>query len=270
MSYYQQLPQLYETYKSSQNYPSVDYFQASAPTGAISADNAVATTAVHVTPVQAAITYTYQAPAQYAEAPPAPSATIMTEARKIIITQLPNLTSYHDLEKLLFKYITRGMPRSSADSPESQLEELNIKTHADRKSPRGHAFAILRSEQIAKAVVKSIDGLSYHGRILNARLAKEVMKTSMSFDSPLMSPPSGHQYQTYPETQSASPPRESTVEYASSTLSASRNDGKGSRKLKEGERERKKKSTSPVVVDGSSGGLSRDRDRDGKGKKYRS
>jgi RNA recognition motif-containing protein len=240
----------------------------------------VTTTPVYVTPIPQTPVYTYTAPTPtptpYLEAPfstQAVPATIKMEARKIVITQLPHSASYYDLEKLLFKYITRAMSKSSPNGPHKELEELSIETRLNKK-PRGHAFAILGSEQLARSVAKNLDGVQFRGRILKARLAKEGVKTrpDPAAEPHLMSPPLAYQPQDPPAAQPSPSHIEqvSAVENSSArtmSTTAPRIDSKSTWKTKEGSSERKKKSSSPAVVNGSSSGSSRERDE--KSRKYR-
>ena len=120
----------------------------------------------------------YSVPMVYSETPIAPPATdyyasptstlIKTEARKVIITQLPQSTSTADLHDLLFSTIAQMSKSYSYEA----VEDVEIATHADG-TPRGHGFAVLESYSLAKSVVKSLDGFKFQGRTLQARFAKE-------------------------------------------------------------------------------------------------
>jgi hypothetical protein len=236
------------------------------------------TAPVFVTPVPQTPVYTYISPVPYPETPippPATSSFIQTEARKIIITQLPRSVSHHDLKQLLLKYIERGSPQSSTYSQYDELHELNI-PHSDKKT-HGHAFAVLGSEQLARAVIKSLDGLKFQGRVLSARLAKEGVEPSKHYpaagESSMTSLPPEPPYHSFKLTQHTSPQRKGEciidhVPAQKASKSLAREEGKSKRNGKERSRDdregSKKKMMSPMVANGSSG------EKDGKSNKHRS
>jgi len=138
-------------------------------------------TPVYIPPAPSIVTYTV--PLVYPENPvsstttnyyASPASTVIkTEARKVIITQLPHSTSTSDLRDLLFNNIAQLSKNYSYDA----IEDVEIATHADG-TPRGHAFAVFESYSLAKSVVKSLDGLKFKGRTLQARFAKEGVEPS--------------------------------------------------------------------------------------------
>ena len=277
VAYYQQSPQVYDNYTSLPTYPSEGYLQADRLPGSAFDGNMETATPVYVTQISESAAQTYMAPTSYLDTPFSPQAiptTIKTEARKIVITQLPHSISYHDVEKLLLKYIARSMSKPLPNDPANELEELTIQTSPDKKT-RGHAFAIIGTEQLAKSVVKSLDGVQFHGRLIKSRLAKEgVTARSISTADPYLMPaPLYYQSQGPPAAQ-LSPQqieRPAAVEDScarTTAVTASGTEGKSTRKSKEGSSEKKTKGSSPAVVNGSSSGSSRGRDE--KCKKYRS
>jgi len=162
----------------------VDYFSLTPPTGGVVyAGDMVPSTPIYVsTPV-----YTYAVPISYGEtliSPPStalspchtPSSTpvVKTEARKIIITQLPLSTSAAELKEYLIKTISKSHPEGKLSSSASyqMIQELDLAAHSDGK-PKGHAFAVFETHQIAKRVINAVDGHRYNGKTLNARFAKE-------------------------------------------------------------------------------------------------
>jgi hypothetical protein len=274
-SYYQQLPQRYGAINSVLEYASGDYFPPPSQSGVMYAGNIVSTTPVYVTTIPQTPVYSYSVQVPYLGAsvvPPQPAPFIQTEARKIVITQLPHGTSYHDLEQLLLKYVARCMPKSSPDSTHNELHALNIVAHPDKKA-RDHAFAVLGSELIARYVTENLDGLRFQGQVLKARFAKEGVESSRQYSpapqAPLTSVPQYYQYQTPLEDESSSSRKgkESAIDYeplrAPITLPI-RENNKPERDSKGKSHKSKKKNASPVVANGSSG------EREGKAKKYRS
>lgn len=109
--------------------------------------------------------------------PPAPSV-IKTEARKIIITQLPHGTTTAALHELLTTIISSSKRLSNISV--SPVQSIELATHVDGK-PKGHAFATFETHAIAKNVAKEIKGLRFQGRVLDARLAKEGAEPSSRY-----------------------------------------------------------------------------------------
>lgn len=102
--------------------------------------------------------------------PTSPPPVVKTEARKIIITQLPHGTTSSALHELLTKIVSSSKRSSSHAS--TAVQSIEIATHVDGKA-KGHAFAIFESHAIARSVVRAVDGLRFQGRVLSARFAKE-------------------------------------------------------------------------------------------------
>ena len=106
------------------------------------------------------------------------SAAIQTEARKIIITKIPLHCSEKDLQELINNVSStpsrspRSRHRNSPEGTRFYLQHLEIAKHSNG-SPKGHAFAILESHSSAKCAVDALNGLSWQGRTLHARFAKE-------------------------------------------------------------------------------------------------
>jgi len=159
------------------------YSVTSAP-GIIYTPNMESCTPVYFPPTL--VTYTVPG---YAEDPPSSSninhypspasAVVKTEARKIIITQLPHSVSKSDLRDLLFSTIAKLSRGYSYEA----VEDVEVVIHADG-TPRGHAFAVFESYSLAKYVVKTLDGLKFKGRTLQARFAKEGVESSTRNYSP--------------------------------------------------------------------------------------
>ena len=109
--------------------------------------------------------------------------TIKTEARKIIITKIPLHCSEKDLQDLINNVSStpsrspRSRYRSSPEGTQFYLQHLEIAKHSNG-SPKGHAFAILESHASAKCAVDALNGLSWQGRTLHARFAKEGVESS--------------------------------------------------------------------------------------------
>jgi hypothetical protein len=276
-SFYQQPSPIYQNVNLISTYKPAAYSQ-SAP-GVVYASNIAPTTPVYVNPIPLSPIYPYQAPIRYPETSLSTSTSaplLQPEARKVVITQLPHGTSHRQLEQLLHKYIARAISKSSTNSPQDELHELNIVTHADRRH-RGHAFAVLESEHIARYVVKSLDGYRFQGRELRARFAKEGVESaaqySTSTEPHLMSPLPDNQYKAFEPNITSPKPRDgdSTAEHAPqpAVKALAREDSKAKRESKEKLRDRerkdsKKKTASPLVVNGSSS------ERESKSKKRRS
>ena len=175
----------YSVYDYTSSYsttPLIAYSYSAAPTSRIVyAGNMEPSTPVYIPPTPPIATYA--APLVYPECPVSPpannyytspaSTVIKTEARKLIITQLPHSTSTLDLRDLLFNAISK----LSGSYCYEAVEDVEIATHADG-TPRGHAFAIFESYSLAKSMVKSLNGLKFKGRTLQARFAKEGVEAS--------------------------------------------------------------------------------------------
>jgi hypothetical protein len=216
--------------------------------------------------------------------PPAPSV-IKTEARKIIITQLPHGTTTAALHELLTTIISSSKRLSNLSV--SPVQSIELATHVDGK-PKGHAFAILETHAIAKTVAKAIEGLRFQGRVLGARLAKEGAEPSpryggkqgaalstelFQFSEPVSGP--GAQWWGYGDVSKAAP--EISEHRAAKDGAKGRSAGKPQTKVKEGGEsvvvssdgevvgKRSGAMSAPVVVDGSSHRASH-----GKDKKHRS
>jgi hypothetical protein len=192
-------------------------------------------------------------------APPV-SPVIQTEARKVIITQLPHSSSLTDLRDLLNNTITKSSRSYSGQA----LQELEIATHPDGTA-RGHAFATLESHHLAKSVIRTLDGSKFKGRTIQARFAKEGVEASRAFesqgDSYFVSAPAAKLSSSsgsHRKSRSGKD-REKDVERReksgeSGKSSKKSKEGESSRKEREKERERGKVEVreTPLVVDGSS------------------
>jgi hypothetical protein len=267
VSFYQQSPQMYENTNSVSPYATADSFQPLDPSSVVYAGSMPTATPVYVPSDLQSPNHIYHAVAPYPEIPqqPATTAYIKPEARKIIILHLPHNTTNQQLQHLIVKYIARGMPRYSTDSPYDELLELNIVTHRGKK-PRCHAFAVLKSEEVARHVVCSLDCLQFQGRELEARFAKEGVNCSTECPTPTTSQAitarAESQYQIPEATQMFQFPtageRERTVACAPPVRTLVREDNKPKRESKERSRDRerkdlKKKNASTLVVNGSDG-----------------
>lgn len=102
--------------------------------------------------------------------PTSPPPVVKTEARKIIITQLPHGITSSALHELLTKIVSSSKRLSSYSS--APVQSIEIATHVDGKA-KGHAFAVFETHAIAKVVVRAVDGMRFQGRVLSARFAKE-------------------------------------------------------------------------------------------------
>ncbi|PVH82338.1 hypothetical protein DL98DRAFT_530431 [Cadophora sp. DSE1049] len=121
-------------------------------------------------------------PAPTSELHPSPRA-IKTEARKIIITKIPLNCSEKDLQELINSVSStpsrspRSRHRNSPEGTRYYLQHLEIAKHSNG-SPKGHAFAVLESHFTAKCTVDALNGLSWQGRTLYARFAKEGVESN--------------------------------------------------------------------------------------------
>jgi RNA recognition motif-containing protein len=107
---------------------------------------------------------------------PAPPTVVQTEARKVVITQLPHSTSEAEFRDLLISKVSKFSKKGDYEP----IETFEIAKHADG-SPRGHAFAVFGTHSIAKSVIKSLDNHKFKGRSLRARLAKEGAEPTMLY-----------------------------------------------------------------------------------------
>ena len=228
LQYVQQRTPRYDTAQYSIQ-QSVDQFSLPAPTGGlVYAGDLVPSTPVYCpAPVRA-----YAVPSNYREAPISPPSTtsgyhappdstpvVKTEARKVIITQLSSSTSVAELKEQLVKIISKSNPKAriSSSASQSMIHELEIATHSDGK-PKGHAFAVFETYELARHVITSLDGLRYRGRTLSARFAKEGAE-----------PANRHSPQALSDSQTISPPSNRRQPVSSSYSSSSRHSGKTSR-----------------------------------------
>lgn len=188
------------------------------------------------------------------------SPVIQTEARKIIITQLPHSTTVAGLTDHLSKAIAAS---STPYTPYECIHNVEIARHGDGTS-RGHAFATLESHQLAKTLVRALDGTRYKGRTVQARFAKEGAEMGR-YEAGMMSPPPLPPATLSSHHRNGKSPR-SSKESSSSSKHNGESSKSSSRKVRrdsEGERKEKHKSKTtvverddnngaPMVVDGSS------------------
>lgn len=152
--------------------PISQYPVATTPSGVVYTTNIVAATQLYM-PQQA---YTYAVPymnSSYSSNPTSPTSpppVVKTEARKIIITQLPHGTTSSALHELLTKIVSNSKRLSHYSS--AAVQSIEIATHVDGKA-KGHAFAIFETHTVAKTVIRAVDGMRFQGRVLSARFAKE-------------------------------------------------------------------------------------------------
>ena len=104
---------------------------------------------------------------------------IKTEARKIIIKGVPFTCSEKDLQEFIISVSStppsrspRSHHRNSPVGTRYHLQHLEVAKHPNG-TPKGHAFAVFDSHSIAKCTVDALNGLSWQGRTLHARFAKE-------------------------------------------------------------------------------------------------
>jgi hypothetical protein len=215
----------------------------------------------YVVPVTLPSSIPYQEPppsSTYRETP-APQPTILTTARKIIITSLP----HHTHRTALLSLLANCDPHHRIT-----VQSVEVAKHPDGRA-KGHAFAVLENHIVAKRVVERINGLKWQGRTLCARLAKEGVEEREERRTPqLRSPLLDWSRKAYPASSYAS-----SSQRANSEASSQPSEGRGvdrergpSRRDKEEEREpgtEKKKNSppSPAVVDGSHSGTARERRR---------
>ena len=153
--------------------PVSPYPIAASPSGVVYTSNVVAATPFYIAQQQA-YTYALQcmtSPYTSSSASPtSPPPMVKTEARKIIIRQLPHGTTSSALHELLTKIVSNSKRSLSCSS--TPVQSIEIATHVDGKA-KGHAFAIFESHAIAKTVMHVVDGMRFQGRVLSARLTKE-------------------------------------------------------------------------------------------------
>ena len=269
ISYYLQPSKTCDGMSTMPPYMTHDYFQPPQQSSVVFAADMPPATLVYLPPVPQTSFYTCPSPTTYANPLSDTSTTspsFQPQARKIVITQLSHRTTHSELEKLLYRYIERAMSCLSTTGPQDELCELNIVTNADRR-PRGHAFAVLSFESLARYIVQNLDGYHFQGRELKVRFAKEGVDSSIQYltsSKPQMVLPfSNNQTSTFESsTASTSMGRDrtsqSTPSYSKVRTSA-RGDGKAKRDSKEKSRHldgkdshKKKKISSPLVVNGSS------------------
>jgi len=274
MPIYPVSPQIYDNSNQQQTYPGT-YYSLPAPTGV------VYTSYVAATPIYAPVLPTqgisYTAQAQYSEpaySPPISPPKSRPEAREIVVTQLPSSMTVSDLKRLLVKQIARCLPRSSTQPPADLLESATIEQHSDGR-PKAHAFVVVRSEQIARALVKALDGLQFQKdrkdpkRTLKAHITKEGVPAALPQPTS-QSQGSLHQSSVSTELMASQLQQmslQSTHELEREAVSTTTAKESSTRKSKAGSSDRKK-STSPAVVNGSSSSSGHGRDE--KGKKRRS
>ncbi|KAK0100483.1 hypothetical protein ONS95_008432 [Cadophora gregata] len=193
-SYYQPpSPHYYQTQTFNNFSPQNEYMQAMQP-GMVLVPMSRMQQPLYMVPVEPQMQHLPQAPSPHhpqmfpLPQPPSPAPkpelhqppkVIKTEARKIIITKLPLSCSEKDLQELITSVSsTRSRsPRTAGHrtSPEGtryHLQHLEIARHSNG-SPKGHAFAVLESYYTAKCTIDALNGLSWQGRTLQARFAKE-------------------------------------------------------------------------------------------------
>jgi hypothetical protein len=153
--------------------PVSPYQVATSPSGVVYAGNVVAPTQLFMSQ-QPAYAYTMpylNSPYHSSSASPAsPPPMVKTEARKLIITQLPHSTTSSSLHELLTQIVSNSKRSSSYSS--TPVQSIEIATHIDGKA-KGHAFAIFETHTIAKSVKEVVNGMRFQGRVLSARFAKE-------------------------------------------------------------------------------------------------
>jgi RNA recognition motif-containing protein len=113
---------------------------------------------------------------------PGSSSIVKTEARKIIITQLPHNISKSELCYMLEK---AGF-ESRSTSQRNHVQEIELARHSDGASKR-HAFVVLESHHYAKRAVEALNGIKFQGRKLQLRLAKEGAEPSQRRSPPAQS-----------------------------------------------------------------------------------
>ena len=258
VSYYSPSSQIYHPYFQSSTYPSTDYFQPPTPTG-VFYTNVVVAAPVYLAPMLPTPEYAFPAHSQNLDSPCSTqplAPRVKSEAREIIITQLSPSTTDSDLENLLIKCISHALPRSSTEHPPDQLEGSYLASHSDGRL-KGHAFAIFKTEELARAVVKKLDGIRFQERTLKAHLTKEsVLPPALQTTAQTQ----GYQSQTSLDVETfshlKSPVGSSSVR--TTTSAGSRRMNHSNRKSKESSNDRRK-TNSPVVVNGSSSGSARAR-----------
>lgn len=176
ISYFAQTtPALIPVYKNPSPCPSEYYSIPTPPGGMVLAGNMAPSTPVYFPTAQPVYPYVAQMP--YINPPtPQPSGSYQTsvtsnpnvtfETRKIVITGLPRSITESELGDLL------GQQYSSKSRHRGAVQSLEVARYPDG-SPKGHAFVVLETHEIARRLVGRLDKLKFQGRELKARLAKE-------------------------------------------------------------------------------------------------
>ena len=94
------------------------------------------------------------------------TSSVTFETRKIVITGLPRSTTDAELGDLL------GQQFSSKSRHRGAVQSFEVARYPDG-SPKGHAFVVLETHEIARRLVGRLNKLKFQGRELKARLAKE-------------------------------------------------------------------------------------------------
>jgi RNA recognition motif-containing protein len=210
-------------------------------------------------------------PSSSYQTPATSTSSVTFETRKIVITGLPRSITDAELGDLL------GQQFSSKSRHRGAVQSLEVARYPDG-SPKGHAFVVLETHEIARRLVGRLDKLKFQGRELKARLAKEGADRgygdggSMQDHVRQYTPPVDDYH--LPSLAENGIERDMTglmgdLTLASSALSTSRErskekqersssrstDKEGERKSKKEGREKEKatKSSAPLVVDGSCG-----------------
>jgi RNA recognition motif-containing protein len=223
--------------------------------------------------------YPYVAQMPYINPPtPQPSSSYQTsatsnsnvtfETRKIVITGLPRSITEAELGDLL------GQQFSSKSRHRGAVQSLDVARYPDG-SPKGHAFVVLETHEIARRLVGRLDKLKFQGRELKARLAKEGADRGYGDGGGMQdhvrqyTPPVDDYYLPSSAMENDMTGMMEELTLAPPASSGSREKGKdkqersGNRSIeKEKERKSKKenrekekstKSSAPIVVDGSCG-----------------
>ena len=268
-SYTSQSLQVYENHHQPLVEPQYNYGMPLPPSGIVYAGDMAPATPIFVHSQQ----FQYVVPVMYSQ-PVAPSSSqhqsqhqtpvampMMNIKSKVIITQIPHSASASDLRDLIRIAIYDLRLDSSAEDPYRSLLSLRIEKHADgnRKS---HAFLVFPTHEMAKAVVEYLDGRSFRGRELKAKLAKEGAEPSRIHrqqqprtESYLMSPPPEPPRQLGPPiTLSSQPSSRSNRGYE---VRVREKEAKGSKVVVQRvmmpgkEKEVENKMISPVVANGT-------------------
>jgi RNA recognition motif-containing protein len=95
-----------------------------------------------------------------------PTSNVTFETRKIVITGLPRSITEAELGDLL------GQQFSSKPRHRGAVQSFEVARYPGG-SPKGHAFVVLETHEIARRLVGRLDELKFQGKELKARLAKE-------------------------------------------------------------------------------------------------